>query len=706
MLGALGLLALCGQTVLAEQAQEPIAGTATAGGDQFAPVPQDWALHGGPNPEWYYSPLDQINAANVKQLAPAWHLDFDTSRGQEATPLVVDGVLYTTTAWSKVYAVDARTGRMLWVFDPKVPGPQAYKSCCDVVNRGPAVYKGKVYISTIDGRLIALDAKNGHSIWSELTVDPRRMYSITGAPRAFRDKVLIGNSGGDMGVRGYVSAYDAATGKLVWRFYTVPGDPSKGADGAASDEVLRSVARPTWSGNWYRYGGGGVVWNAITYDPEFNRVYLGTGNPFPWNTKFRTAGHGDNLFTSSIVALDADTGKYVWHYQETPGDSWDYDADEDMMLADLNLGGVVRRVLMQAPKNGFFYVLDRQSGKLISADPFVSGITWATGVDLATGRPEVVKGARYADAPFKASPGAPGAHSWPQTAFSPLTGLVYIPTFESAFRYVGSDQYRFVEGIDDLGIRKDIFPKRASEASAASAPPASSKPSEFLTAWDPVARKIAWSQPSPGRGGLLATAGNLIFQGRHRRGTAGELLSFRADNGEELWRYPTPNAILAGAITYRLDGEQYIAVVTGAGGSDIIEPTGLHALAPQPGRLVVFKLGGTDTLPADPRYAASPNPPKQQWPAPMIAEGGKIYARVCARCHGVRASSSNIVPDLRRSAVLANAKAWDAIVLGGALKDAGMIGWRKFLTRQQIESIRAFVGDQSRQLALSEAQPH
>jgi quinohemoprotein ethanol dehydrogenase len=433
---------------------------------QAAEDPDDWLTYGGTYLEERFSRLDGINVDNVSRLGPAWYFEVDTTRGQEATPIVVDGVMYVTTAWSKVYALDARTGRELWFYDPKVPGTAGPKPCCDVVNRGAAVYRGSVYFGTIDGRLIALDARTGHARWSVLTVDPKQMYSITGAPRVARGKVFIGNGGGEFGGRGYLSAYDAGTGALVWRFYTVPGDPAR-RDGAASDDTLEKIARPTWEGPWPAYKGGGQVWNAIVYDPELAQVYLATGNGFPMNRNFRSAGRGDNLFIASIVAVDADTGRYVWHYQETPGESWDYDSVQDMVLTTLSVAGSAHKVLLHAPKNGFFYVLDRRTGKLLSVAPYVPGINWATGVDVGTGRPDALPQAYYASAPFIAHPGEGGAHGWQPMAYSPRTGLVYFPAAESSTYYLPTPRYEFIAGLDNPGIVHGAQPSAGASASPA-----------------------------------------------------------------------------------------------------------------------------------------------------------------------------------------------------------------------------------------------
>ena len=656
--------------------------------------PESWLTYGGSYSEQRYSRLDRINVQTVAKLAPAWSFDFDTYRGQETTPIVVDGVMYATTAWSKVYALDAKTGKQLWYYDPEVPGNAGPKPCCDVVNRGAAVYDGKVYVGTVDGRLIAIDARTGKLAWSTMTVDPKFMHSITGAPRVANGKVFIGNGGGEFGGRGYVSAYDAKSGKLVWRFYTVPGDPAKPADGAASDDALARIAQPTWFGKWAPYRGGGHPWNAIVYDPELNQLYIATGNGFPLNRKFRSDAKGDNLFTASVVALNADTGKYIWHYQETPGDSWDYDSVQDMILADLKVGaGDARKVLMHAPKNGYFYVLDRKSGKVLSATPYVPDITWTKGIDPATGRPDVPPEAYYVDAPFTTHPGEGGAHGWQPLSFSPKTGLVYLPAAENSTYHVAPEKYEFIEGIDNPGIIHGALPPTHGAAAAA-------RPGQksYLLAWDPVAKKAAWHADVVGGGGTLVTAGDLVFQGRSRDGVLGELAAFRADNGQQVWSYKTPNAIMQSPVTYAIDGEQYVAAASGAGGANImfgLEP----AHARQMGRMVVFKLNGTGTFPPDPPRAPAPAAPSQTWPAEVVAQGKAHYAKFCARCHGLNMMAANIVPDLRRSAALGDKEAWHAIVMGGALEKQGMISWSKLISADDAEAIRAYVGDEARKLA-------
>jgi len=688
--------------------------------------PQNWLIYGGTWSEQHYSPLQSIDATNISRLKPAWSFDFDTYRGQESTPVIVDGVMYVTSAWSKVFALDAKTGRELWSYDPKVPGPADLPLCCDVVNRGVAVYKGKVYVGTIDARLIALDAATGAVAWSVATAPAGSTYSITGAPRVARDKVFIGNGGGDFGGRGYVSAYDTANGKLAWRFYVVPAAPDAKPDGAASDKILDKLARPTWFGDdWYKYGGGGHTWNALTYDAELKQIYLATGNGFPWNREFRSAGQGDNLFISSIVALDADTGAYKWHYQETPGDQWDYDAVQNMTLADLDIGGKKRKVLLHAPKNGFFYVLDRRSGKVLSAEPYVA-VSWAKRVDLKTGRPLETAGVRYGVAPTIVAPGAAGAHNWHPMAFSPLTGLVYIPATESSMPFRSVAQFHFGEQLfTNIGVDFSSGGGNAAHGAAPTSPPVRTpaaapipttpagpsapaipatptapaiKPSSFVLAWDPIAQTARWRANGRG-GGILATAGNLVIQGRTREGALGELVAFRADTGEKLWSHPTPNGITAAPATYSVSGEQFIAVSSGAGSTST---NGTPSRMRHVGRVVAFKLDGTATLPPDAPPALPANPPTTVASTDEVTSGQKHFETYCARCHGFGAASGNVIPDLRRSLLLTSKPSWDAVVLDGALTGRGMIGWSKFLDAKAVDEIRAYVGETARSLQQQE----
>lgn len=668
-----------------------------------ASEPQNWLAHGGTQLAQRYSGLDQITVENVAQLKPAWSLDFDTLRGQEATPLVVDGVIYVTTAWSKVYAVDAKSGKQIWYYDPKVPGPAAAKNCCDVVNRGAAVYRGKVFVGSFDGRLIALDAATGKEAWSVVTTPPDAMRTITGAPRVGHGLVYIGNTGGEFGGRGYVSAYDVETGNLAWRFFTTPGDPAK-PDGAASDEVMAAKVQATWFGQHNDYRGGANAWNSIVYDTELDQVYFATGNGYPWLRTFRSAGKGDNLFIDSVVALDASTGAYKWHYQETPGDIWDYDSIADMILADLTIAGQPRKVLMHTPKNGFFYNLDRKTGELISAEPFVPGITWASRIDLKTGRPVTNPAAEYdrLKKPAVVSPGEGGGHSWQPTAFSPKTGYVYLQANAySSARHLPRPTFEYVPGLDNIGTYH--FAQHLPGEAAPTADPKAQRPESYLLAWDPVAQKAAWKTPGNGAG-VLATAGGLVFQGQSRNVVMGVLAAYRADTGEQVWSHETPNALMTGPVSYSVDGEQYILTTSGAGGGSIVAATP-DVRERQVGRLVAFKLNGTATLPADPP-PARPLVAITETLAPAAIETGKdLYLNRCARCHGLGTRSGNVIPDLRRSPALVNKDLWRAIVEDGSLQATGMIAWKAFLPDDGSEAIRAYVADETRKLQQVQSGP-
>ena len=490
--------------------------------------PGNWMSHGRSYDEQRYSPLAKIDQANVGQLGLAWTYKLDVDRGVEATPIVVDGVMFTTGAYSIVYALDARSGKLLWKYDPKVPREWAGNGCCDVVNRGVAAWKGKIYVGSFDGRLIALDAKTGKPAWTTDTViDRNRSYTITGAPRVVKDKVIIGNGGAEMGVRGYVSAYDAATGKLLWRFFTVPGDPKQPPENKAME-----MAQKTWSGDAYvQQGGGGTVWDSMAYDAELDLLYIGTGNGSMWNRKVRSPGGGDNLFLSSIIALKPDSGEYVWHYQTTPGDTWDYTATQHIILADLRIKGELRKVLMQAPKNAFFYVIDRKTGELISAEKFAPS-NWASHVDMKTGRPVENPEADWTKEARLIFPSPFGAHNWQPMSFNPKTGLVYIPMQETLILLAPDNNAKYVrKGIFNVGLQPfDIpeDPKGMQQVADAH--------KGHLLAWDPVAQKAAWDQPhvTIWNGGTLSTAGNLVFQGS----ADGRAVAYAADTGKKLWEAP------------------------------------------------------------------------------------------------------------------------------------------------------------------------
>ena len=462
--------------------------------------PENWLTYGQTYAEERFSTLDQISIQNVRGLKLAWSAPLGTKRGLEATPLVVEGVMYVSGPWGKVFALDAQNGNRFWAYDPKVPGAYGQKACCDIVNRGVALYKGSIYVGTLDGRLVALDAKSGLVKWEQQTVDREKAYTITGAPRVFDGKVFIGNSGAEYGVRGYVSAYDALTGELVWRFYTVPGDPSE-----PFEHPELEWAAKTWTGTWWEYGGGGTVWDAMTYDPQLGLVYIGTGNGSPWNQQHRSPNGGDNLFLSSILALEVETGKLAWHYQTTPGDSWDFTATQQIILADLEIEGAQRRVLMQAPKNGFFYILDRSDGTLLSAEPYVY-VNWAKYIDNKTGRPVENDFGRYQNLNSEVFPSPWGGHNWQPMAYNLQTGLVYIPTHEIGMMF-GHDPYWTFDSSSvrfNTGLRYNRkYPTRRDSLAP------SSVPSEKLSAWDPIVQQEVWNvaYSSIYNGGVLTTAG-------------------------------------------------------------------------------------------------------------------------------------------------------------------------------------------------------
>ena len=653
--------------------------------------PQNWLTHGGTYDEQRYSALRSINADNVARLRLTWFYDLDTARGQESTPLEVDGTLYATTAWSKVVALNAASGKVLWWYDPHVPGPTGLKACCDVVNRGAAYENGRIFLGTLDGRLIALDAKTGHELWSVVTVDQAKSYTITGAPRVVRGKVIIGNGGAEYGLRGYVSAYSAVSGKLIWRFYTVPGDPAAGPDHAASDNVLEKM-RATWFGDYWKYGGGGTVWDAIVYDAALNQLYIGVGNGAPWNRRIRSEGKGDNLFLSSIVALNPDTGKYIWHYQETPGESWDFTASQQITLASIPVDGRPREVILHAPKNGFFYVIDRRTGALLSAEKFAP-VNWASGIDKKTGRPIEADNARFTKGPFLATSGASGAHSWQPMAYSPATGLVYIPAQMVPFLYVDDEAFRYQGGLWNLGVDLSTpIPSRPADQAAMV-----KSQQGWLLAWNPVTQKEAWrvDHGAPWNGGILATAGDLILQGAADK----QLHAYRASDGRELWKYATQTSVIAPPITYSVEGEQYISVLAGNGGAYALAmPSFESAGSPPNGRVLVFKLDGGASLPPFTPVVAQPQIPRQTWSAAIVEEGRKHYAKLCAGCHGFGTYSGGVLPDLRRIPELLDKDAWNHVVIQGALKDEGMVSFAKYLSADEAESIRGYVSSEAANL--------
>ncbi len=646
--------------------------------------PDNWLAHGRTYEEQRYSPLDQVNTGNVGDLGLAFAVELDTNRGQEATPIVVDGVIYVSTAWSKVLAANAATGEVLWRFDPEVDGAKGAHACCDVVNRGVAVWEGKVFVGTIDGRLIALDAASGEKLWDVVTVDQAKPYTITMAPRVVRGKVIIGNSGAELGVRGYLSAYDADSGELVWRFYTVPGNPADGPDGAASDEAFERFAGATWHGNWWELGGGGTVWDSVVYDADFDQLMIGVGNGAPWNHRARSDGRGDNLFLSSILALDPDTGAYKWHYQLNPGETWDYTATQQITLAELEIDGARRKVLMQAPKNGFFYVIDRADGKLVSAEPYVPQ-NWAERIDLSSGRPVERPGARYENTPYFVYPSGIGAHAWQPMSYSPRTGLVYIPAMHVPITMRDDRNFERYFGRWNTGVAMEGPPSdRLEEA----------RNRGWLLAWDPVKQQAAWTieRDWPWSGGTLATGGDLVFQGDAH----GKFRAHDARSGQELWSFDAGQGVMAGPISYRVDGVQYVAVLAGYGGSMGVARPSEWMQNPLPnGRLLVFRIGGSAELPAPTQ--AEPRPyvsSTETFSATQLAEGPLLYGTFCALCH-----NGPVNPDLWRSPVATDAAAWRAIVHDGALSANGMIGFDEWLNEEQVEAIRAYVLAEAKRLS-------
>lgn len=652
--------------------------------------PGNWMSHGRTYDEQRYSPLDRVNAGNVGQLGMAWTTKLDIDSGTEATPLVVDGVMYTTGAFSIVYAINAATGELLWKYDPKVPAENLGQGCCGPVNRGVAVWQGKVYVGSFDGRLIALDAGTGQPVWSvDTLIDRSKSYSITGAPRIVKGKVLIGNGGAEFGVRGYVTAYDADTGKQVWRFYTVPGDPKLAPENAAMAKAMK-----TWDGDgWVKWGGGGTVWDSMAYDPQLDLLYVGTGNGSPWNYQFRSNGKGDNLYVSSILALRPDTGEYVWHYQITPQDQWDFTATQHMILADIEMNGSVRKVIMQAPKNGFFYVLDRTNGKLLSAKNFVP-VNWASGIDLQTGRPILTGAADYSKEPKVVQPSFLGGHNWHPMSYSPKTGYVYIPAQYTLAELKAAKAPQFPAnksvvnfGLDVPDLPED--PKVLNQIRDAW--------SGELIAWDPVKQKAAWKQPyvSAGNGGTLATAGNLVFQGT----ADGRVVAYRADTGQPLWEHRANSGVMAGPVTYTVNGEQYVAFSVGWGGilPLLTGPLTNKGKVRAESRVIAFKLGATGELP--PPKAAPVLPTTRQvltaTPEQLVQARG-MFNGLCAGCHGLNAISGGVVPDLRY--LDDNKHAAFPAFVSGALINKGMPNFSDILQREDMELLRQYLVKRTRDL--------
>ncbi|MEX2481159.1 MAG: PQQ-dependent dehydrogenase, methanol/ethanol family [Gammaproteobacteria bacterium] len=651
------------------------------------PAPGDWPGYGRDYSERRYSPLEHINVRNVRRLGVAWHLDLPQDRSLTGTPLVADGVLYFNGSYNVVRAVDARSGKLLWEYDPKVTevSGDRLRMMWDW-NRGIALWKGRIFNATIDGRLIALDATSGEELWTVQTFDPKDALIITGAPKVFRDKVIIGNGGTEWGAaRGFVTAYDTATGEQAWKFHVVPGNPAEGFENNAM-----KMAAATWTGEWWKHGGGGNVWHGITYDPEFNHVYIGTGNGSPWNPKIRSPEGGDNLFLCAIVALDADTGEYKWHYQTTPGEAWDYNSNMDIVLTELRVRERTAKVILHAPKNGFFYIINRANGKLLSAEKFAR-VDWATHVDMKTGKPVERPGARYEDGEELVWPSPFGAHNWHAMSFNPQTGLAYLPVIEMPGLF--TDHHIDVQTWESPYFKFDPAIAFGSEYVPDDAGTGA------LRAWDPLRQRKVWEVPLPGvwNPGTLTTAGNLVFQGR----ADGSFWAYRADNGEELWHSELGLGISAPPITYALDGKQYVALLVGWGGAGSATPGFVGAqhgwaYRAHTRRLVTFALDGNATLP--------PQPPPV-YPQPLQVEdfevddalaatGATLYTEVCMMCHGAGAAAAGQAPDLRASAMMLSLETLQDIVIGGSRRAAGMPNFPEF-GEDELVAIQHYVRKQA-----------
>jgi quinohemoprotein ethanol dehydrogenase len=643
-----------------------------------AATSNDWPTIGLDYGETRFSKLNQINTDNVKKLGLVWSYGLDSSRGVEATPVVVDGIMYQTASWSVVHAIDARTGKKIWSFDPGVDREKGYKGCCDVVNRGVAVYKGKVFVAAYDGRLIALDAATGAKVWEKDTlIDHDHSYTITGAPRAFNGKVVIGQGGAEYGARGYVTAYDTETGNQAWRWFTVPGDPSKPFEDASME-----AAAKTWdpAGSYWLNGGGGTPWDTMTYDPDLNLVFIGTGNGAPWNRKVRSPSGGDNLYLASLVALNADTGQYVWHYQETPGDHWDYTSTQPMILADITIDGAPRKVILHAPKNGFFFVIDRTNGKFISAKNFVD-VNWATGYD-ANGRPIEVPAAR-GDEPYDSIPGPFGAHNWHPMSYNPQTGLVYLPaqgvplnlTPEKSVVQNAPTPGKFGGTTGwNVGFVLNGEPPKA---------PAFGR----LLAWDPVKQKEAWRAEyiAPWNGGTVTTAGNLVFQGS----ADGRFIAYNATSGEKLWETPTGTGVVAAASTYMVDGKQYVSVAVGWGGVFGISQRVTELQSP--GTVYTFAVDGKAPLPSFVKYQTEGLLAGVKYDPKDVPDGTAIYVAACATCHGVPGVDKG--GNVRNLGYVSpeTITTLKDFVFKGPFRDQGMPDFSGKLTEADVVKIQAFI---------------
>ncbi len=650
-------------------------GAAQAAGSPPIGAGEQWPGVNADSDETGFSRLTQITPANAAKLGLAWTVELPGEASLEASPIMVDGLLYFTGSYATVYAVDAVTGRLVWTFDPRTwehnPGKMNYSFGA---NRGVAYADGRIFSAALDGRLFATDAKTGKPIWSVETTDPRNGQTITSAPRVFAGKVIVGQGGADFGMRGYVTAYDQATGKQLWRFYVVPASPAENAGNAAMEGAAK-----TWNGEfWKKTGGGGGPWDSITFDAAMNRIYVGTANASPYDPEVRSPGGGDNLYTASIVALDATTGKYLWHYQINPRDSWDYDTTQQMTLATLNIAGKPHRVLMQAPKNGFFYVIDRDTGKPISAGKYAK-VNWADHIDLASGRPVEMPNIRYETGASRIYPSSAGAHSWMRMAYSPATGLVYIPYMELATSFHRGEPAD--RDVSVTGLNVGNYQLETGDGTGA------------LIGWDPVAQQQRWRVPlaTMWNGGVAATAGGVVFQGT----ADGWLVAYDAATGHQLWRGYAGMGIIGAPMTYAIGGKQYVSVLAGYGGTASMfgKATNIGWKYSGPRRLLTFALDAHATLPASPAPTLAVNAldnPNEVLD-PKQAAIGKSMFMACAACHGLGLESAGgPAPDLRESPIPLDADSFYALVHDGLRQEQGMPAFG-FFARPQIEAIRQYI---------------
>ena len=650
--------------------------------------PEDWLSLGGNYRQQHYSPLNQINAENVFKLGFAWEYDARStigrvSRGLEASPFVVDGIMYTSGAWGFVYALDAKSGEEVWRFDPKVDASYARRACCDVVNRGVAVWKGKVYVGSLDGFLICLDASNGKELWRVDTFyDRTKAYTITGPPQVAGNIVMIGNSGGEYGVRGYVTAYDLISGKEKWRFFTVPGDPENGYEHKEME-----MAASTWDPNSYwEAGGGGTSWGQSAYDPEINLLYVGTGNASPYPIWFRSPSGGDNLFLASILAINPDTGELAWHYQTTPSEMWDFTATMNIILAEMEIDGQLRKVLMQAPKNGFFYVLDRITGELISAEKF-SRVNWASHINMKTGKPVLTGQGWYKEGPKLVLPAEAGAHNWEPMSYNPLTKLVYIPEITMPMTYASKDTYTWQVNLPNTGVSHSVpFNVVSDQVEQVR----DTIVSFSLKAWDPIAQKQVWQvKDSLPDGGTLSTP-DLVFQGS----STGYLRAYHAKTGHLLKELFVGTGIRAAPVSYSIDGEQFIAVMAGYGGAPTFgyDKSAVMHRFQNYGRILAFKLGGKETpIPPKVIEIKVPEPPQIDIDKATVEKGKTLFAKYCMICHGLFGDQHrSLHPDLSKMAI-ATHKIFDDIVLKGAFSSLGMTSFQDTLDEEDVEAIHQFL---------------